>query len=90
MRKALLAAGLAALMAMPVMAEDVATLAEKIDRVDEVLYGSVQSGSLIGRADQADNVIYGVGNTSASGLEHRIDKQYADEVRNENESTPEI
>ena len=60
MRKALLAAGLAALMAMPVMAEDVATLAEKIDRVDEVLYGSVQSGSLIGRADQADNVIYGV------------------------------
>ena len=36
MRKALLAAGLAALMAMPVMAEDVATLAEKIDRVDEV------------------------------------------------------
>ena len=39
MRKALLAAGLAALMAMPVMAEDVATLAEKIDRVDEVLYG---------------------------------------------------
>lgn len=48
MRKALLAAGLAALMAMPVMAEDVATLAEKIDRVDEVLYGSVQSGSLIG------------------------------------------
>ena len=36
MRKALLAAGLAALMAMPVMAEDVATLAEKIDRVDQV------------------------------------------------------
>lgn len=90
MRKALLAAGLAALMAMPVMAEDVATLAEKIDRVDEVLYGSVQSGSLIGRADQADNVIYGVGNTSASGLDHRIDNLYADVVRNDNDRTPAI
>lgn len=62
----------------------------KIDRVDEVLYGSVQSGSLIGRADQADNVIYGVGNTSASGLDHRIDNLYADVVRNDNDRTPAI
>ena len=37
MRKALLVAGLAALMAMPVMAEDVATLAEKNDRQGEAL-----------------------------------------------------
>ena len=50
----------------------------------------MQSGSLIGRADQADNVIYGVGNTSASGLDHRIDNLYADVVRNDNARTPAI
>ena len=33
---------------------------------------------------------YGVGNTSASGLDHRIDNLYADVVRNDNDRTPAI
>ncbi len=90
-KKMVLAAGIAALLAMPVMAaEEAITLSEKIDRVDEVIYGSSQSGALLGRVDKADNVIYGNGNTSASGLDDRIDNLYADVVRNDNDQTPSI
>ncbi len=89
-KKMVLTAGIAALLAMPVMAEEAITLSEKIDRVDEVLYGASQGGSLIARADKADNVIYGNGNTSASGLDNRIDNLYADVVKNDNDQTPSI
>ncbi len=90
-KKMVLAAGIAALLAMPVMAaEEAITLSEKIDRVDEVIYGSVQSESLLGRVDKADNVIYGEGYTSASGLDNRIDNLYADVVKNDNDQTPSI
>lgn len=90
-KKMVLAAGIAALLAMPVMAaEEAITLSEKIDRVDEIIYGSAQSGSLIARADKADNVIYGNGNTSAAGLDNRIDNLYADVVKNDNDQTPSI
>ncbi len=90
-KKMVLAAGIAALLSMPVMAaEEAITLSEKIDRVDEIIYGSVQSGSLLGRVDKADNVIYGEGNTSAPGLDNRIDNLYADVVKNDNDATPSI
>lgn len=90
-KKMVLAAGIAALLAMPVMAaEEAITLSEKIDRVDEIIYGSAQTGSLIARADKADNVIYGNGNTSASGLDNRVDNLYADVVKNDNDQTPSI
>ena len=86
-----LAAGIAAVLAMPVMAaEEAITLSEKIDRVDEVIYGSAQSGSLLDRVGEADNVIYGEGYTSASGLDNRIDNLYADVVKNDNDQTPSI
>ncbi len=91
MKKMVLAAGIAVLLAMPVMAaEEAITLSEKIDRVDEVIYGSAQTGSLLGRVDKADNVIYGDGYTSASGLDNRIDNLYADVVKNDNDQTPSI
>lgn len=92
MNKKLLAAaaGVALLMSMPVMADEAVTLSEKIDRVDEIIYGSVQSGSLIQRVDQVDNVIYGVGNSSASGLDNRISNLYVDVVKNDDDTTPSI
>ncbi len=92
MNKKLLAAaaGVALLMSMPVMADEAVTLSEKIDRVDEIIYGSTQSGSLIQRVDQVDNVIYGVGNSSASGLDNRISNLYVDVVKNDDDTTPSI
>lgn len=89
-KKLAIAAGLSLLLAMPVMADEAVTLSEKIDRVDEVVYGNVQSGSLIHRADQIDNLIYGVGNSSANGLDNRISNLYVDVVKNDNDATPSI
>ena len=57
LKKALLAAGVALLLTAPAFAEEPATLSDRIDRVDEVIYGSAQSGSLINRVDNADNLI---------------------------------
>lgn len=89
-KKLAIAAGLSLLLSMPVMADEAVTLSEKIDRVDEVVYGNVQSGSLIHRVDQIDNLIYGVGNSSANGLDNRISNLYIDVVKNDNDATPSI
>ena len=89
-KKLAMAAGLALLLSMPVMAEEAVTLSEKIDRIDEVVYGNAQSGSLIHRVDQIDNLIYGVGNSSANGLDNRINNLYVDVVKNDNDATPSI
>ena len=88
MKKALLAAGIALLLTAPAFAEEPATLSDRIDRVDEVIYGSAQGGSLISRVDNADNLIYGNENTSASGLDNRITNLYTDVVRNDDDTTP--
>ena len=74
----------------PVFAEEPATLSDRIDRVDEVIYGSAQSGSLISRVDNADNLIYGNGNSSASGLDNRITNLYTDVVKSDNDAQPSI
>ena len=71
-KTAVLAAGIALILSGTALAAEPVTLSDRIDRVDEVIYGSVQTGSLIGRLDNADNVIYGNGNTTASGLDDRI------------------
>ena len=88
LKKALLAAGVALLLTAPAFAEEPATLSDRIDRVDEVIYGSAQSGSLINRVDNADNLIYGNGNTSASGLDNRITNLYTDVVKNDDDAAP--
>lgn len=89
-KKAILAAGISLLCLAPVFAEEPATLSDRIDRVDEVIYGSAQSGSLISRVDNADNLIYGNGNSSASGLDNRITNLYADVVKSDNDAQPSI
>lgn len=89
-KKAILAAGISLLCLAPVFAEEPATLSDRIDRVDEVIYGSAQSGSLISRVDNADNLIYGNGNSSASGLDNRITNLYTDVVKNDNDAQPSI
>ena len=75
-KTAVLAAGIALILSGTALAAEPVTLSDRIDRVDEVIYGSVQTGSLIGRLDNADNVIYGNGNTTASGLDDRIANLY--------------
>ena len=90
MKKIFLAAGVSLLLVSPIFAEGPATLADRIDRVDEVIYGSAQEGSLVGRVDSADNLIYGNGNTSASGLDNRITNLYTDVVKNEDDTHPSI
>lgn len=89
-KKAILAAGISLLCMAPVFAEEPATLSDRIDRVDEVIYGSAQSGSLISRVDNADNLIYGNGNSSASGLDNRITNLYTDVVKSDNDAQPSI
>jgi hypothetical protein len=89
-KKAILAAGISLSCLAPVFAEEPATLSDRIDRVDEVIYGSAQSGSLISRVDNADNLIYGNGNSSASGLDNRITNLYTDVVKSDNDAQPSI
>lgn len=89
-KKAILAAGISLLCLAPVYAEEPATLTDRIDRVDEVIYGSAQDGSLISRVDNADNLIYGTGNSSASGLDNRITNLYNDVVKSDNDAQPSI
>lgn len=89
-KKAILAAGISLLCLAPVFAEEPATLSDRIDRVDEVIYGSAQSGSLISRVDNADNLIYGNGNSSASSLDNRITNLYTDVVKSDNDAQPSI
>lgn len=89
-KKAILAAGISLLCLAPVYAEEPAILTDRIDRVDEVIYGSAQDGSLISRVDNADNLIYGTGNSSASGLDNRITNLYNDVVKSDNDAQPSI
>lgn len=89
-KKAILAAGISLLCLAPVYAEEPVTLTDRIDRVDEVIYGSAQDGSLISRVDNADNLIYGTGNSSASGLDNRITNLYTDVVKSDNDAQPSI
>lgn len=90
MKKAILSASLSLLLMAGVSAADPATLTEKMDRLDEVVYGDVQSGSLLHRVDAADAVIYGKGNTSGSGLDDRVSNLYSDVVHSGNDQTPSI
>lgn len=87
-KTAVLAAGIALILSGTALAAEPVTLSDRIDRVDEVIYGSVQTGSLIGRLDNADNVIYGNGNTTASGLDDRIANLYTDVVKGSTDTAP--
>lgn len=90
MKKALLTLAVSAMLTMPAFAADPVTLTEKLDRLDEVVYGSAQQGSLIQRTDGIDNLIYGTGNTSANGLDDRVNNLYVDVVKSGNDQAPSI
>ncbi|MDY6085042.1 MAG: hypothetical protein SPI25_07360 [Dialister sp.] len=90
MKKAILSASLSFLLMAGVSAAEPATLTEKIDRLDQVVYGDVQSGSLLHRVDAADTVIYGKGNTSGSGLDDRVSNLYSDVIHSGNDKEPSI
>lgn len=90
MKKAILSASLSLLLMAGVSAADPATLTEKMDRLDEVVYGDVQDGSLLHRVDAADTVIYGKGRSSANGLDDRVSNLYIDVVHSGNDKAPSI
>lgn len=92
MNKKLVAAltGLSLVISLPVMAFEPTTLSDRVDRLDEVVYGDPQSGSILSRVDSVDNMIYGNGYTSGTGLDERVNNLYTDVVRNDNDATPSI
>ena len=54
MKKAVLAAGIALVLSFPSMAAEPSTLTDRADRLDEVVYGSIQNCSFLERIDSLD------------------------------------
>ncbi len=90
MNKLILAAGISLLLSLPASAAEPATLNGRMERVEEVIYGQVQSGALTDRINSADNVIYGTGNSTGVGLDDKIGNLYEDVVNSGNDAAPSI
>ena len=56
MKKVVLATSIALALVFPAMAAEPMTLTDRVDRLDEVVYGNVQSGSFIQRIRNLDYV----------------------------------
>lgn len=89
MKKLILTAGLAALLTASAAAAEPATLTDKADKLDEVLFGSVQEGAFLDRVNAMDAAVYGGANGSA-GLDGRVSGLYRDVIRDENASQPSL
>lgn len=90
MRKWMAAAVLAALMSGTAFAAEPTTLTDKADKLDEVIFGSVQTGSFLERVGAMDTTIYGQKDTK-DGLDVRVSNLYKDVIRGDEESqTPSI
>lgn len=79
MKKWMAAALCAAMLCGSAAAAEPSTLTDKADRLDEVVYGSVQSGSFLERVGSMDELVYGSKNTS-SGLDDRVSGLYKDVI----------
>ena len=55
MKKVVLATSIALALVFPAMAAEPMTLTDRVDRLDEVVYGNVQSGSFIQRIRNGKN-----------------------------------
>lgn len=90
MKKSVLAAGILMLLTMPAMAAEPTTLVDRADRLDQVVYGNVQSGSFNDRINALDKTVYGTVSADAAseGLDSRVSDLYADVLRNDNDSEP--
>lgn len=90
MKKWMLAAGIAAVcLGNTVWAAEPTTLTDKADKLDEVIFGSVQSGSFLERVGAMDEAIYGTSDTK-NGLDQRVSGLYRDVIRGSDESQPSI
>lgn len=90
MNKAIIAAGVSLWLAFPAFAAEPATISGRMDRVEQVVYGETKNGSLLDRISSVDNLIYGKGNMTGSGLDDRIGNVYLDVVNSGNDAAPSI
>ena len=80
MKKVFLAAALAAVMAQAISAAEPTTLTDRADKLDTVVYGSVQNGPFLDRLGNLDTLIYGK-SYSEQSLDDRVSDLYRDVVR---------
>lgn len=89
MKRFFLTAGLAALLTAAASAVEPATLTDKADKLDDVIFGTVQDGSFLSRVNAMDETIYGAQNASA-GLDKRVSDLYRDVIRDTESSQPSL
>ena len=68
------------------------TLTDRVDRLDEVVYGNVQSGSFIQRIRNLDKSVCGTTSEkdTTEGLDSRVEYLYAEVIRSENDENPSV
>lgn len=89
MKRFIVTAALAACMAASVSAAEPATLTDRADKLDEVIFGSVQTGSFLERVGSMDEEIYGTSQTGEA-LDQRVSDLYRDVVRGGDEKEPSL
>ena len=89
MKKVVLATSIALALVFPAMAAEPMTLT---DRLDEVVYGNVQSGSFIQRIRNLDKSVCGTTSEkdTTEGLDSRVEYLYAEVIRSENDENPSV
>lgn len=90
MNKKILTAAISMCLVFPAFAAEPATISERMDRVDQVVYGEIKDGSLLDRISSVDNLIYGKGNMTGDGLDDRVSNAYLDVVNSGNDAAPSI
>lgn len=89
MKKVFLVAALAAALAQGVSAAEPMTLTDRVDKLDTVVYGSVQNGPFLDRIGNLDTLIYGKSYTEQS-LDNRMSDLYRDVVRGADTDQPSL
>ena len=92
MKKVVLATSIALALVFPAMAAEPMTLTDRVDRLDEVVYGNVQSGSFIQRIRNLDKSVCGTTSEkdTTEGLDSRVEYLYAEVIRSENDENPSV
>lgn len=92
MKKVVLATSIALALVFPAMAAEPMTLTDRVDRLDEVVYGNVQSGSFIQRIRNLDKSVCGTTSekNTTEGLDSRVEYLYAEVIRSENDENPSV
>ena len=92
MKKVVLATSIALALVFPAMAAEPMTLTDRMDRLDEVVYGNVQSGSFIQRIRNLDKSVCGTTSEkdTTEGLDSRVEYLYAEVIRSENDENPSV